>query len=355
MRLSLIFILLLGLFFGCQEEEPPVRSTPDETWLIDRKLVVSGGVLKDGIPSVDNPKFVSAAQGTYIFEEELVVGFLTADGPVAFPHKILDWHEIVNTKMGDEPVSVIYCPLTGTATVWSRMLEGSETSYGISGLIHQNNIVPYDRLSDSHWSQMRGQCIEGRFRGRSPQYYPLVETSWANWIALYPDTEVLSDETGYDRNYYWFPYFDYRTNDIKISFPITHEDDRLPRKTRVLGVTFGVPEPRVKAKVYPLAVFGDSVRVIQDNIFTEKIVVVGSTLRNFAMCYLSNLNGEDLTFSPVQEAGPIVLQDQHGSQYDLFGTCVSGPNQGESLVPTYSFIGYFFAWADFQPNVPIWE
>lgn len=355
MKQTILLLLCVLLWAGCEEEPPPGVSTPDADWLIDENLVHYGGVVKDGIPSIDDPKYVPANEGDYIREEELVVGFLTPEGPVAIPHKVMDWHEIVNTEMGEIPLSIIYCPLTGTATAWSRILQGVETSFGVSGLIHQNNIVPYDRESDSHWSQMRGQCVQGAFRGRSPDYFPLVETHWANWKALYPDTRVLSDDTGFIRNYDFYPYFDYRTNDIKISFPITHDDDRLPRKERVLGVSFGVPEPKTKAKVYPLAVFGDSVRVIEDKVFTQKVVVAGSTTRNFAVCYLRTLNGEELSFQPVQDAGPIVMEDQHGSRYDLFGHCVSGPNQGESLKATYSYIGYYFAWADFQPEVPIWE
>jgi len=356
MRFYLIVILSFLFVMGCKEDDsPPPPPEETESWLIDLDLLYYGGVVKDGIPSIDKPIYVSASEGDYIRDDELVVGMLTPDGPRAIPHKVLDWHEIVNDMWGNIPVSVIYCPLTGTATAWSRMIQGTENTFGISGLIHQNNIVPYDRESDSHWSQMRGQCIEGRFRGKTPEHFQLVETHWGEWKALYPDTEVLSDNTGFSRNYDFYPYFDYRTNGIKISFPITHEDSRLPRKDRVIGVSFGTPEPKTKAKVYPLAVFGDSVHVIQEKVITKNIVVVGSEFRNFAVCYESRLNGELLDFQPIQDAGPIVMKDQHNNQYDLFGRCVSGPSQGERLTSTYSFIGYFFAWADFQPGVPIWE
>ena len=36
----------------------------------------------------------------------------------AYPVKILNWHEIVNDRFGEEPIFVTYCPLCGTGIAY---------------------------------------------------------------------------------------------------------------------------------------------------------------------------------------------------------------------------------------------
>ncbi len=350
-------LLPLLLILACSEDATQQQDvSPDSnnniSWLIPKQDVFDGGVGRDGIPSVDQPKFLPAEQGNFLTDEDRVLGVVDGKTVKAYPHKIMDWHEIVNDVVNHQPVSIIYCPLTGTGTVWDRTINGDVTTFGVSGLIYKNNLIPYDRKTNSYWSQMEGKSVAGEVAGTSPQFLPILETTWREWKNLFPETQIMSLETGFSRSYDFLPYFDYRDNHNKVSFPIEQEDDRLQRKELVLGLIYGSNA----AKAYPLLELGDSVSVVQENLRNTNYIVVGSEKRNFAMCFEAEIDGEALLFRPVQDRGAIVMQDlATGTYWDVFGRAVDGELLGQSLKPTLSYIGYWFAWADFHPGMDIYN
>jgi len=67
-----------------------------------------GGVAKDGIPALTNPTHVLAAQATYLTDDELVFGVALNGDARAYPHRILDWHEMANDVVGGVPVALAY-------------------------------------------------------------------------------------------------------------------------------------------------------------------------------------------------------------------------------------------------------
>ncbi|MCI4667795.1 MAG: DUF3179 domain-containing protein [Bacteroidia bacterium] len=228
-----------------------ILESNSQEWLVPAERVFDGGPGKDGIPSVDNPEFAGKDDIAYLQPEDLIVGIKRGEVIKAYPHRILDWHEIVNDRVGtDLSLAVTYCPLTGTASGWNRMLGGEETTFGVSGLLYNTNLIPYDRKSDSYWSQMRFDCIFGENKGEQAELISLVETTWQTWVNMYPETEVMTVNTGFVRNYAIYPYGDYRTNGERLIFPLEYDDSRLGRKDRVHAVIVGE-----KAKVYPMTEF----------------------------------------------------------------------------------------------------
>ena len=144
--IGLSLLLIIGM--GCNDEEGGVWSIPNEQ-------VLDGGPGKDGIPSVDNPIFYDISQNTVYEEEDLVVGYKRDTAARAYPHVVLDWHEIVNDEINGFPMTITYCPLTGTAIGWDRTIDGNVTTFGVSGLLYNSNLIPYDRRTNSNWSQMQ--------------------------------------------------------------------------------------------------------------------------------------------------------------------------------------------------------
>jgi hypothetical protein len=202
-----------------------------------REQIMEGGPDKDGIPSIDDPAFEGAAEA-YLDDDEPVFG-VVVDGDVrAYPQSILVWHEIVNDTVGGVPVTVTYCPLTGTAMGFQR----GETTFGVSGRLVNNNLVMYDRATDSRWQQVAATSIEGVHEGRSLRELPVRWTTWGAWRRAHPETRLLSTDTGYVRDYSRDPYGDYaprsgyyeRGNDHTLFAPLS-DDDRLPKKAVVVG------------------------------------------------------------------------------------------------------------------------
>lgn len=353
-----VIILTALLFFSCEEEPVSPNSGDDnqekdttkteQTWSIPQEHIYDGGPGKDGIPALTHPEFVSINRGNFLDPGDLVVGVKFGDQIHAYPHEILDWHEIVNDTIAGKEVSVTYCPLTGSALGWHRTFDGSATTFGVSGLLYNNNLIPYDRSTDSHWSQMKMKAVEGEMKGKSADLFRIVETTWDTWKEMYPSTKVLSRDTEYNRPYGRYPYGDYKTNHSAIYFPVTHKDERLPAKTRVLGL---LAEGDLTTRLaFQVSEFPDSTHVMNldyDN--SDPYVVIGNRAKSFAVSYRSQIRGEDetLKFEAIQGELPVVMKDQNGTEWTIFGRAVSGPDTGKELKIARSYIAYWFAWAAF--------
>ncbi|MDX1747542.1 MAG: DUF3179 domain-containing protein, partial [Halobacteriales archaeon] len=171
-----------------------------------QRNVQSGGPPKDGIPSIDDPVFFDADGGDEILDPgDIVFGYAGEEDVKAYPQSVLVWHEIVNDVLDGTPSSVTYCPLTGTVLGFRR----GPTTFGVSGQLLNNNLIMYDRATDSRWPQVLGTAIAGRHQGQSLVETRLVWTTWEQWKSLHPETAVLSEQTGYARNYNRDPYGQY--------------------------------------------------------------------------------------------------------------------------------------------------
>jgi len=230
MKKALFLFCTLGLLlsYSCKKSQ-------DSNWLIPSDKVEDGGPGKDGIPALDNPNFISSEEVTYLNDSDLVLGLKVGNTVRAYPIPILDWHEIINDEIEGKQIAIVYCPLTGTGIGWDRMVNGNLTTFGVSGLLYNSNIIPYDRSTDSNWSQMLLKAVNGELIGMGIDTYTLFETEWGLWKEMYPEAEVVSTDTGHARNYNSYPYGSYRT-DNRLIFPVTDSDDRRTLKDRVLGV-----------------------------------------------------------------------------------------------------------------------
>ncbi len=339
------YIAVVALISSCKKSEVQGDARLGE-WLVPKEDILNGGPGIDGIPALLNPTFVApGATGTaYLRPDDLVIGYVNGNDARAYPHKILDWHEIVNDDVSGDLISVIYCPLTGTGVIWNRNILGTTTTFGVSGLLYQSNLLPYDRLTGSNWSQLTMQSINGRLIGTTATTVMPVETTWETWQEMYPNTRVISSNTGYDRDYESYPYRNYKEGDFLL-YPVHHLDERLFIKERVHGILTGG-----KSKTYRLPSFQGGNTVIHDEVEGELMVVVGNESKNFVTSFHRNLPDQtQLTFTAVQDSLPIVMKDQEGTYWNVFGYGVSGPRAGERLPVTQSFMGYWFSWGAFYP------
>lgn len=338
------FLFMVLLFSNCNKD------TAAGEWLVPSNEVLDGGPGKDGIPSVDNPQFAPIADIDYMDDDDLVLGFKIGNEVRAYTHKVLDWHEIVNDEVNGFPIAITYCPLTGTGIGWGREVNGGVTEFGVSGLLYNSNLIPYDRNSDSNWSQMTNKCVNGELINTKINTHFLFETTWATWKEMYPNSQVITTNTGVNRNYSSFPYGNYRTSS-SINFPISNDDDRLHRKERVLGVLINE-----QARVYRFDKFtGSEIQMIQDEFQGEKLVIVGNEEKNFIVVFKRVLNGNELTFSVLQNELPAIIEDENGNKYDAFGQVIAGPAIGSTLEIPTTYMGYWFSWGAFYPSVEIFE
>jgi hypothetical protein len=343
---------------NCTRLDTDKSHGPDNPVVVDDSIVprdeiLDGGPGPDGIPPLETPQFVRNSSAIDLDPAELVVGVKIGDDIRAYPHNIMNWHEVVNDQYtvngASERATLSYCPLTGSAVLWKSFMETNDETYGTSGLLYNSNLVMYDRASTGLWSQMQEQSIRGPEVTRIPDRLQVVETTWGTWKAMYPATLLLSEDTGFSRNYQAYPYGTYR-EDQRLLFPANNsDDDRLHRKERVLGINVGTD-----TRVYPVANFSANVEVINDTVGDMQVVVAGSNGLNFGVVFNREL--EDCTvldFTAVQDKLPVVMRDNEGNEWDVFGVAVSGARTGEQLQKTNSYVAYWFAWTAFFPGADI--
>lgn len=203
--------------------------------IIDKNKILSGGPSKDGIPSIDKPKFIDIEDVHYLRDDDIIIGLEHNGIQKAYPTRILIWHEIVNDTISTLDIAVTYCPLCGTAMVFDRDIDGKLRSFGVSGLLYQSDVLMYDRETNSLWSQLAMKSVSGKSVSTELKWLPSQHITWKAWRTKYPHSKVLSLDTGYNRNYYSTPYSDYLNSD-DVMFPVPKNRDDLSDKTWVVGV-----------------------------------------------------------------------------------------------------------------------
>lgn len=200
----------------------------------------SGGPPRDGIPSIDRPRFLSVAGTRFLAGREPVVALEVDRDARAYPLQILTWHEIVNDVVGDTPVAITFCPLCNTALAFDRRVDGKTLSFGTTGKLRNSDLVMYDRETESWWQQFGGEGIVGLYTGRALDRIPARIVSWEQFRREHPDGRVLSRETGFDRPYGRNPYEGYDDVASPPFFGAENlDDDRLAPKERVVFVERG--------------------------------------------------------------------------------------------------------------------
>lgn len=341
---SFLAALSLLLLFSTCKKNPVVN----DSWLIPIAEVFDGGPGKDGIPAVDNPQFGTIDETNLIAEEDLVIGFKVGNTIRAYPHFILDWHEIVNDEVEGIGLALTYCPLTGTAIGWDPDINGQRTTFGVSGLLYNSNLIPYDRNTDSNWTQMGLECVNGDLSGNKINTIPLIETSWATWKSMFPDSEILSTATGFSRNYGTYPYGNYKTSD-QVFYALSVEDSRLHKKERVLGVFGGGTQKAYRFSSFDYGGNTTGRAIIMDEVGGESLVLVASEAENIIVAFKAK---PGVTYTPSSLGGEGLLMDDQGNGYNIFGENILGGTADLELQS--SFIGYWFSWGTFYPGIEIY-
>ncbi len=158
---------------------------------------------KDAIRSIDDPEFITADEAlSDMADQEFVIG-VSIDGDTrAYPITVLSRHEIVNDVVGGQPIAVTFCPLCFTGIVYDRRVEGRELEFGVSGKLVMNDLVMFDRQTDSLWQQILGEGIDGHFKGTRLTPVSATQTTWDQWRTVHPDTLVLDKGGGYGSDSY---------------------------------------------------------------------------------------------------------------------------------------------------------
>lgn len=363
-RLSYILILCIGISsvgFGQSSTLQGWKTNTDKA-IIDLNELKRGGPPKDGIPSIDDPDFISPKEAqAWIENKEPVIAIEYKGKAKAYPLQILIWHEIVNDRIAGDPMLITFCPLCYSALVFNRKIEGETLEFGVSGFLRHSDLVMFDRKTETLWQQFTGKAIVGDYVGTTLKQIPSQIISFAQFTESYPNGEVLSKNTGYSRNYGANPYTGYDDINNTPYFGAGNDDGRLPPMEKVIGVKVGDV-----TKAYPYSI-SKKEGIINDNVNNVDLVVFHVDGAKSAMdagkisesreagstgVFKRTLNGQLLNFE--LDSGTIVDQ-QTGSSWSVTGKALDGPMKGKQLEPLKTGDYFAFAWTVFWPDTELYS
>ncbi|MEM7207712.1 MAG: DUF3179 domain-containing protein [Pseudomonadota bacterium] len=370
LRLAALLVLLgAAVVYVWPQVSPVVRAIAGE-WddtnfdirSVEMSEIRSGGPPKDGIPSIDEPKFVSQSDAAdWLHPREPVIALRVGETARAYPIQILTWHEIVNDTLGGTPVSVTFCPLCNASIAFARKHDGVVLDFGTTGRLRLSDMVMYDRQTQSWWQQFTGEAIVGDMTGEVLTQIPSQIIAFEDFTTLYPSGDVLSNDTGYSRDYGRNPYAGY--DDINQS-PFLFDgkiDNRLPPMERVLSVVDGD-----ETLLFPFSAVADAPIISLEFVETPLVVFAHRNMRSpldrsriadsrdipAAAAFDRRIDGRNLNF--VYENGR-VTDTETGSEWGATGLALNGPLKGKHLKQIDGGVHFAFAWLAFDPSAEIYR
>jgi len=349
--------------------EPPPRGAESEFTTdftqhsVPYSDILSGGPPKDGIPAIDNPRYVSISDANEWLSSVEPVISVEVDGQArAYPLQILMWHEIINDTLKGEPLTITFCPLCNTAIAFKSTVNGRVFDFGTTGRLRFSNLIMYDRQTESWWQQATGDAIVGEMLGTQLEYYPATIISWESFKTEYPDGDVLSKDTSYGRDYGRNPYAGYDdVNNSPFLYRGTPTPNTLLATARVLTIDLNGD-----AVAYPYDTLM-KVHIVNDMLGAEDIVVFWQAGVASALDVSEVAAGRDVgtgaAFSRVvgdliltfTYDGAMIKDEETNSTWSIFGEAIDGELKGTQLTPVISINHFWFSWAAFRPDTRIYQ
>jgi hypothetical protein len=313
---------------------------------------------EDAIPAIIDPEFApdwsgldapEDAERPLLPDNSAVVGVERGGTARAYPLRILNWHEVVNDDLGG-PLLVTYCPLCGSSITAERRVAGEETVFGVSGKLWREDLVMYDRRTESLWGQILAAAIRGPRTGERLSLVPSELLTWGEWRGRHPDTGVLlppprsSAIEGRERT---FRYFDEKygyDGDQLIGYDSQSEDGLFGRSL-VVGV-----EHDGTARAYPFETV-EQAGVVNDRV-GDLPVVVTTTAGGSMAAHVRRVDGEVFTFEVADER----RLTAGGSRWDrTTGRAIDGPYEGTELDRATGMGPLFWkGWRNFHPDTDVY-
>jgi hypothetical protein len=229
--------------------------------------------------------------------------------------------------------------------VYSREIDGQVTTFGVSGKLIMNVLVMYDRQTESLWSQLLGEAVQGEHKGTRLEFLPSMLTTWEDWKARYPDTLALVRGVAGDYD----PYDSCYASGQAGVLGEERRDDRLQTKEFVVGVALGD-----EAVAYPWSVLS-SEPVVNDKVGGTPVLVVFDANTQASVAYAREVDRQVLTFALSDPSAMHLTDAETGSRWDgMTGLALEGPLAGKSLNRVRSTSSFWFGWKDWYPETRVY-
>lgn len=303
-----------------------------------------GGVRRDGIPPLKNPKMIAAKDATWLQDNNVVFGVAINGDVRAYPKRILAWHEMFKDRIGGLELAGVYCTLCGALVLYDTTVDGTHYELGTSGFLYRSNKLMYDHATKSMWSTLTGKPVVGKLVGKNIKLKSLyvVTTTWKEWRSLHPNTQVLSLETGHQRDYdEGAAYRNYFATD-ELMFNVPKRDARLPNKAEVLALR-------------PQEVSDENLAIAAD--FLAAHPVYHTSMGKLNMVVLTDASGANRVYESkeinfVNWDKTKTALDSAGKSWKVEEAQMTGP-KGELLKRVSAHRAFWFGWYSAFPDTKL--
>ncbi len=309
-----------------------------------------GGVRRDGIPPLKNPKMIAAREASWLEDDHIVFGVAINGDVRAYPKRILAWHEMFKDRIGGLELAGVYCTLCGALVIYDvtdAKTGGVQHELGTSGFLYRSNKLMYDHATKSMWSTLTGSPVVGPLVGKGIELKSLhvVTTTWKEWRTRHPATTVLSLDTGHNRDYgEGVAYRDYFAND-QLMFTVPKTDARLANKAEVLALRVSAAPGKPP----------ETLAIAADFLATRPVYVL--RLGGQDMVVLTDASGANrvyesrgVTFASWNRS--LEARDDKGGAWRVSEAQLSGPN-GEVLKRLPAHRAFWFGWHAAFPDTQL--
>jgi hypothetical protein len=297
---------------------------------------------------LDVPHWVPADRDRHTRPDDAVLGLVVDETAYALPWWVMKNHHVANLVFQSTPIVVTLCEACASASAFVPLVNGTRHRFCVEGMYNTTPILS-DFESRSLWAMFTGEALYGPLKGARLARWPLHQSRWREWRALYPRTRILNGR-GESRRGHGFDCLDPESRVVPgfIARTQLHYDDRLPQSSLVLGV-----EPPSHAKAYPLDVLHRRGAVLEDRVGPMEIVILTQPGSWTSMAFERTLDGRPLHFAPA-ETFPVADVDT-GTRWNVTGLGVAGPLAGRRLPFVPSGIEKWYAWLAYHPDTEIYQ
>jgi hypothetical protein len=301
----------------------------------------------EAIASWDHPVTVAADRADHMRDDDYVIGVLHRGVARAYPLWAIDYHHVVNDRMGGDRIIVTSCERCQSGSAFLAEPPGNparEPLFRGVGLLDAVLLMK-DIRAGTYWNHYDGRGLKGRGAGASLPWIPTYHVEWRSWRTLHPDTEVMlppDDPANPDARHGHGREESFSRPGVEVALVPTirgEVDTGYPENEMVLGVDGDDPA------AYPLAEVQREGGVVHDRTAAGPIVVfAGPELDGFTMAAF------DATVPGTANATTFVRTDGRfvdavtGSTWTIDGRAVDGPLRGQELRPVRSFNVRWHAW-----------
>jgi len=327
--LSIFSFLLLN---GCSQDESNLNTfVPEEN---EFEWIIPTGTLNGSFNPfqlANNPTFTKASEVNFISDAS-IVAMVSFGGEIrVYPYQYISTFESVNDIIDGNNITMSYCPITESGLCINRNFKEDTFILRASGYLHNENVVLFDENSDTFWSQMKAECIKGKYATETINTFNFIETTWKTVEDYFGDALVFTNTSIVGKS----------SNHTK------NKDIDIKKNELVYGILNQAKEIKNNSvNVYRYPSF------INTKLFTYKnsgneYIIIGNNNLKFITSYINDSNA---IFTAIQNQFPIIMEDDQNNKWNIFGVAVEGPRKGHQLNSPTAFVASWWAWDMFYDD-----